>query len=685
MKFGENIASQITPEWRKQYIQYEEMKSKIAEAVQDAPSDESVGPEELQRYFAKFEESFFIFCKKELNKINTFYAEKIAEAQRKYATLSGELTSEQESSKKVKKVTFMGVSQSDGPKLPPRKLHDLKLAFSEYYLSLVLLQNYQKLNFTGFRKILKKYDKNLKRDTGDKWRRENVESASFHTSKDIDKLISDTETTFIENLEGGDRHRAMKRLRVPPLGKQQSPWTTFKLGLFCGAFIVLLIAVIISGIFYNNSMEKEEKWSIVIRLFRGPMLVTIFIFLLGINVYGWNSAGVNHVLIFELDPRNHLSYQHLMELAAILGVIWTLHLLLLIYSDTLSIPLFVSPLSLMSVMLVFMLNPSKSVMSEARFWLLKIMWRIFTAPFYYVGFADFWIADQLNSLAVAFKDFHYFMCFYLTSHDVFTSDLIDSGKCIKGNHVRVIIGILPAWFRFAQCLRRYRDTREVFPHLVNAGKYSTGFFVAVFSSINAYYEIMYADKYGPGIGLSVFFYLWMIAQLVSSSYAYTWDIKMDWGFMDKNSGENPFLREEIVFPSKGYYYFAIIEDFVLRFAWSITVALKYNRSISPMQAEWLTTVLAIFEVFRRFVWNFFRLENEHINNCGKFRAVRDISVAPIDTNDQADIIRMMDDSNGVSKVRERKNLKVRSKSRTAPELLKPLLENEQFSSLAAAI
>ena len=75
----------------------------------------------------------------------------------------------------------------------------------------------------------------------------------------------------------------------------------------------------------------------------------------------------------------------------------------------------------MSVMLVFMLNPSKSVMSEARFWLLKIMWRIFTAPFYYVGFADFWIADQLNSLAVAFKDFHYFMCFYLTSHDVFTS------------------------------------------------------------------------------------------------------------------------------------------------------------------------------------------------------------------------------------------------------------------------
>ena len=36
-----------------------------------------------------------------------------------------------------------------------RKRNDLKLAFSEFYLMLVLLQNYQTLNFTGFRKILK--------------------------------------------------------------------------------------------------------------------------------------------------------------------------------------------------------------------------------------------------------------------------------------------------------------------------------------------------------------------------------------------------------------------------------------------------------------------------------------------------------------------------------------------------
>jgi len=135
--------------------------------------------------------------------------------------------------------------------VPTRKLQDLKLAFSEFYLSLVLLQNYQNLNYTGFRKILKKHDKNLNTDAGLKWHNGKVDTSLFYTNKKIDKLIADTEGTFISELEGGDRQRAMKRLRVPPLGDQQSPWTTFKVGLFSGAFIVLSIAVVLSGIFHD--------------------------------------------------------------------------------------------------------------------------------------------------------------------------------------------------------------------------------------------------------------------------------------------------------------------------------------------------------------------------------------------------------------------------------------------------
>lgn len=61
----------------------------------------------------------------------------------------------------------------------------------------------------------------------------------------------------------------------------------------------------------------------------------------------------------------------------------------------------------------------------------------------------------------------------------------DAETCIMRElSMRSLVACLPAWFRFAQCLRRYRDTKEGFPHLVNAVKYATSFFVVVFSYLH---------------------------------------------------------------------------------------------------------------------------------------------------------------------------------------------------------
>ncbi|XP_060811196.1 solute carrier family 53 member 1-like [Bombus pascuorum] len=42
MKFAEHLSAHITPEWRKQYISYEEMKVMLYTAIEEAPSAESV-------------------------------------------------------------------------------------------------------------------------------------------------------------------------------------------------------------------------------------------------------------------------------------------------------------------------------------------------------------------------------------------------------------------------------------------------------------------------------------------------------------------------------------------------------------------------------------------------------------------------------------------------------------------
>jgi SPX domain protein involved in polyphosphate accumulation len=158
MKFTEHLSAHITPEWRKQYINYEEMKAMLYAAVEQAPSAELVEPEILTRYFAKFDEQFFSYCDKELTKINTFYSEKLAEATRKYAGLKNDLTDAQDVEYPGKKNSIKN-NILRKRNVPAKKIQELKLAFSEFYLSLILLQNYQNLNFTGFRKILKKHDK----------------------------------------------------------------------------------------------------------------------------------------------------------------------------------------------------------------------------------------------------------------------------------------------------------------------------------------------------------------------------------------------------------------------------------------------------------------------------------------------------------------------------------------------
>ncbi|CAM9577383.1 unnamed protein product [Lampetra planeri] len=656
MKFAEHLSAHITPEWRKQYIQYEALKQTLYAAHDQAPAPEATDEATIRRYFAKVEEKFFQTCEKELSKINTFYSEKLAEAQRGFSTLQGELQSSLEAQREgplaptppplLRRRKNVFVSHEE--RVQHRNLRDLKLAFSEFYLSLILLQNYQNLNFTGFRKILKKHDKILETKRGVSWRVAHVETAPFFISKKIDQLILETENVFTNELEAGDRQKAMKRLRVPPLGAAQpSPvWTTFRVGLFCGVFLVLVVTVSLAAAYVLGSVQ--DVWPMV-RIYRGGFLLIQFLFLLGINTYGWRQAGVNHVLIFELDPRNNLSHQHLFEVAGFLGVLWCLSLLACVFGSYLPVPVQAYPLALYIFILLFLLNPTKTCYYKSRVWLLRLLLRVFTAPFHKVGFADFWLADQLNSLVGILMDLEYMLCFY--AYELDWTNLRGLWYPKEGDRVcnsyaygvRAVIQCLPAWIRFAQCLRRYRDSKRAFPHLVNAGKYSTTFFVVIFAALYNLGKL--GGESSSAFEVRVYFYLWVVASLVSTCYTLTWDLKMDWGLFDRNAGENSFLREEIVYPQKAYYYLAIVQDVLLRFSWVLYIFIP-DMGFSYM-GDLLSTLMAPMEVFRRFVWNFFRLENEHLNNCGEFRAVRDISVAPLNADDQTLLEAMMDSEDGV--------------------------------------
>lgn len=80
--------------------------------------------------------------------------EKLAEAQRRFATLQNELQSSLDAQKESIGVTTLRQRRkpvfhlSHEERVQHRNIKDLKLAFSEFYLSLILLQNYQVLSLT---------------------------------------------------------------------------------------------------------------------------------------------------------------------------------------------------------------------------------------------------------------------------------------------------------------------------------------------------------------------------------------------------------------------------------------------------------------------------------------------------------------------------------------------------------
>lgn len=109
----------------------------------------------------------------------------------------------------------------------------------------------------------------------------------------------------------------------------------------------------------------------------------MYLFLMGINVFTWRRAGVNHILIFEINPRKHLTYSHLLELHSIFGFIWSLCLLWFIYADKISTSKSIIPLFFIGIMWIFLFNPLPIFKRNARYWLLRLMVSFtFFGPFF---------------------------------------------------------------------------------------------------------------------------------------------------------------------------------------------------------------------------------------------------------------------------------------------------------------
>lgn len=276
------------------------------------------------------------------------------------------------------------------------------------------------------------------------------------------------------------------------------------------------------------------------------------------------------------------------------------------------------PLSyLVSLVLLFAV-PLKRLSKNGRYRFLSTLKRISIGGIAEAQdgrFGDILLADALTSYSRVVGDLFATVCMFVTGR---SSTSIPDRSCASYWLFPVVIAI-PSAIRLRQCLieysrvQRHPSTSSGWggQHLANALKYATAFPVIIFSAMQ---RAARGGKQGLGHASDPLFGCWIAACIVNATYSFWWDVTKDWDFTllttVRDSPEFPYgLRRRLHFQSRALYYFVIALDLVLRLTWTLKISANFTHWSDGEQGIF---VLELLEVFRRWVWIFFRVETEWV-------------------------------------------------------------------------
>lgn len=486
----------------------------------------------------------------------------------------------------------------------------LKKAFVEFYNKLRLLKSYSFLNILAFSKIMKKYDKIASRHASKSYMKM-VDNSYLGSSDEVSKLIERVEVIFIKHFSNSNRSKGMNILR--PKAKREKHRVTFSMGFLVGCTFALIIALILI-IRARKILDKEGKVLYMETMFPLYSLfgfVVLHMVLYAVCIYFWRRYRVNYPFIFGFKQGTELGYKEILlvgfciSLLALACVLANLDMEMDPVTKEYKAITELLPLVLLGVLVALMLCPFNIIYRSSRFFLLVSLFHCLFAPLYKVTLPDFLLADQLSSQIQALRSFEFYICYY--GWGDYKHRLNSCGDSDIFNTFSYIIAALPFWWRFLQCLRRLYDEGDIMQGY-NGLKY---FSIIVAVSTRTAYTLSHANSW------KIIAWITSIGATIVSTY---WDIVFDWGLFQRNS-KNWLLRDKLLVPHKSVYYAAVVLNVLLRLAWMQTVL---NFKIFSLHTQMMIALVAILEIIRRSMWNFFRLENEHLNNVGKFRAFKSV-------------------------------------------------------------
>ncbi|XP_057850582.1 uncharacterized protein LOC131061087 isoform X1 [Cryptomeria japonica] len=335
-------------------------------------------------------------------------------------------------------------------------------------------------------------------------------------------------------------------------------------------------------------------------LYYNPLLlVAMMIWLWGVNVWVFSQSSVNYAKIFEFDYSNYLTHKEIWKCASWMTLIvpTSMTAYLFLYSPGKVLLAASQPVLLYSALALILVYPFNVIYPSSRYYFLRTLWRL-TFPLQPVSFADFFLADVLTSMAKVLSDLERSVC-RMVNRQVATIAWFDV-EDVCGSHSFAIPCVLsfPYFCRFFQCLRQYKDTKDRFC-LLNALKYATAFPVIFLSALKYHVDPeMWTNVYRP---------LWLFSSVINSCYSFYWDVTRDWElsvFSRIFRFKGPHLHPIMLYGRRWVYYWAVMSNLVLRCAWTYKLS-------AHLRHNYLTVfTITALEIFRRFQWIFFRVENE---------------------------------------------------------------------------
>ena len=558
--------------------------------------------------FSKMDNMFTEQFKEELKKVNHFFIETF------YGSLKQRFHSISEQINHADLINEFEIYEDT-----------FEIAIKEVYKEVSLLEDFISLNQEAKEKLLKKYDKYFKyffedeegkvsnlRKTINDFIENNTEL--LNSDDKLRELKDNISKTFIHYFSGKYKNKTHKILKSYLTNVKLTESESFYLGFFIGLLCFIFIFIIFLAYNYDIDMDRDPDFKSIFPMFRGFFIVCLYWWILGFNVYFWNKANISYKVIFKFD--NHFStvieickrasfFTFILFASTLIYIIKRANIPL-VSNIFMSIPSHILPLICWGTLIFYIFFPFEGIFNyEGRIYLHQLFAESMGSFLLKTDFRHVWFIDQMTTFISTMRDMEYTLCYY-AYYDAPLYAIID--HCSKTRGIYLFIAFFPNMLRILQCLKQIYDTKKKFPQVYNIIKYFLNIIVACLSFFWPTFPFLHP--------------VWFIFTFISSCYSFVWDIKMDFGLMQK--GKNYPLRDKLYYKKKWVYYLISILDFFLRFLWLITLSPEViNEFIRP---ESLSLILGSLEIFRRGMWNLIRVEYKHFEISKEFKVTNDVEL-----------------------------------------------------------